>query len=76
MDSIRGEEIVLSWHPRTPRDALKYRKALQGGLGGPLYVAFDLHGTSWRVAQASVSGHDDRREDVRRVLQAVGLAIE
>jgi hypothetical protein len=76
MDSIRDEEIVLSWHPRPPRDAVRYRRAIRGGLGGPIYVAFEGHGPVWRVAQAHVSGHDDRREDVRRVLQAVGLPVE
>lgn len=76
MQSIRDEEIALLWYPKTPSDADKYRNAIRGGLGGPMFVAFDRHGELWRVTQAHTSGDDDRREDVRRVLKAIGLAVE
>ncbi len=76
MESIRDDEIALLWYPKAPADADKYRNAIRGGLGGPLFAAFDRHGASWRVTQAHSKGDDDRRDDVRRVLLAVGLAVE
>lgn len=75
MESIRGDDILILWHPKPPTDVEKYRKALRGGLGGPLFVALDRRGELWTVTQAHATGADDRREDVRRVLQALGLPV-